>query len=116
MKHETLRLIIEKTGQVDEAQLRELLNPTIPPLPANHPWMRPAPPGDRMLRVFGTIVMFGAVGFALFSLIIAVADPPVDFDGIVGLGIAVLIGMVGAGLFFSSRFVTPPPEVEPRDR
>jgi hypothetical protein len=113
LRHETLRLIVEKTGTVDEAQLRELLNPTPPPLPPH--WFAPPrrPEGYRVLRVFGTITMFGGLGTALFSAILTLGGARIEAPA--AFGIAALITSIGAGLFFASRFVRPPQEVECRE-
>jgi hypothetical protein len=96
-KHETLRRLIEKTGTVDEEKWKELFNPQS--LPGH---LRSPGEGYRMLRVTGTIVMFGAVGLAVFFLLI---DMP---STVSGMAIAAGVALFGAGLFFSSRFATPP--------
>jgi hypothetical protein len=107
-KHETLRLIVEKTGAVDEAKLKELFR--APPYVEQKPGS-----GYRLLRILGTIVMFTGAGvfgfFSLFAgLVVLLGHPLPDVENIVplfvlGIGIAFL----GYGLFFASRFAEPPP-------
>ena len=52
-KHETLRQIVEKTGQVDERQLKALFEP--PP----NAFTRVPPPGGgyRAMRIFGLLLL-----------------------------------------------------------
>jgi hypothetical protein len=110
MRHETLRLLIEKGQKIDEAQLKELLNPP-PPTPS--PWAMPQPKnkiGDvyRSLRVFGTIILFIALGLGLMclwrGLMLGFHD-----QSVVEVGTAIpMVAVIGAGLFFSSRFVPKP--------
>jgi len=66
-KHETLRRILEKTGGIDEALLKQLFRP------ARDFEGRIRTPGGgyRALRVMGTIVMFVAAGLVAYSLSIA---------------------------------------------
>lgn len=115
MKHETLRRIVEKTGQVDEAQFKALFQP--PPLhcPPDHPWFRPPPPGGayRGLRVFGSLAMFVALGLAIFFVIVLQtgAEPPET--AMIGFACTAVIGLFGAGLFFASRFMPRPPPPAP---
>jgi hypothetical protein len=107
-KHETLRRIVEKTGTIDEARLKELFTEE----------SSEATPGYsyRGLRIAGTIVLFLGAGIATFFLIAAglgkVFDTMAMFPNVTGLvvGLAVSAGVavVGMGLFFSSRFATPP--------
>jgi hypothetical protein len=65
-RHETIRLIIEKEPHVDLAKIKELLYPPPAPfaLPPNHPLMRKPDPEARsdLMRVWGMILMIGAVG------------------------------------------------------
>jgi len=113
-KHETLRQIVEKTGTLDEASLKELFSE---PSAAEH---RPGS-GYRALRITGSIVMFiGAGVFAFFSLVAGLTvlrgEPLPDIENIAPLFAAGIgIAFVGYGLFFSARFAEPPPEarIEP---
>jgi hypothetical protein len=104
-KHETLRRMVEKTGVIDEARLKELF--TEPPPEEGKPGY-----GYRALRVSGSIVLFIAAGIATFFLVAAglgkVFGQVIDW-WYGGLAIAAGLAMVGLGLFFSSRFAEPPP-------
>jgi hypothetical protein len=115
VRHETLRLLIEKNQKLDEAQLKELLNPTPAPPPE---WLIPrhsSGDGYRALRVCGTIVMFVALGLLIVlvwrGMMLGIYDRSV-LD--LGAGVA-LAGMVGIGLFVSSRFLIRPLD-ESRDK
>ena len=57
-RHETLRRIVEKTGTIDEAKLKELF--TAAPAEESKPGS-----GSRSLRITGVIVMFLAAGLAI---------------------------------------------------
>lgn len=99
-KHETLRRIVEKTGTVDEARLRELFREDSD---------GEAKPGFgyRFLRISGTIVMFVGAGIAMFFLIPTLIGRPVEW-WFGGLAISAGVAMTGLGLFFASRFAEPP--------
>lgn len=108
-KHETLRRIVEKTGTVDEAQLKELF--TEPPSGANKPG-----DGYRAARVIGAIVLSIAAAMATFFLIAVMLGKVFGLTGmfenitglIVGLAISAGVAILGLGIFFSSRFCEPP--------
>jgi hypothetical protein len=109
-QHETLRRIVEKTGTIDEAKLKAVF--------ANEDGFETKPGyAYRGLRIFGTIVLFIGAGIAAFFLIAALLGKIfglthmfVDVTGLmIGLAVAVGVAVVGLGLFFSSRFATPPP-------
>jgi hypothetical protein len=112
-KQETLRKIIEKTGTVDEALLRQLF----PKPPAFDPsaWGRRTAPGDayRALRVLGTIAMCIAVGLILFFTPLWLHGT--EEDAMVGVAIGVVTFATGAGFFLASRFAEPPPPTRPSD-
>jgi hypothetical protein len=99
-KHETLRRIVEKTGTIDEANLRVLFKEGS---------SEQGKPGAqyRALRIWGTIIMFIGAGFAM-CLSIPIAFGNHVERGFGGLGIAVGIVILGLGVFFSSRFAEPP--------
>lgn len=105
LRHETLRQIIEKTGQVDEAQLKALIQSPTPG------WLREPPPGSgyRTLRVFGTIVMSVALGLTVFFSILYLSSTERQDNAMIGFASAGVIAVVGMGLFFASRFLPPPP-------
>jgi hypothetical protein len=104
-KHETLRRIVEKTGSIDEARLKELFSE--PPPDESKPGY-----GYRALRVGGSVVLFVAAGLATFFLIAAglgkVFGQVLDW-WYGGVAISAGLAVVGLGLFFSSRFAEPPP-------
>jgi len=97
-KHATLRTIIEKTGTVDEEQLRSLLvSPSRPP----------ARPGDlcAFLRVVGTIAMCTAVGLIAFFTPLWLKG--IENDAEVGVAFGAVLGAAGVGFFLAARFVDP---------
>jgi hypothetical protein len=100
-KHETLRRIVEKTGTLDEAKLKELFSE--PPSKEFSSY--------RALRIAGTVVLFAGAGLATFFLIAAglgnVFGRVIDW-WYGGVAVAVGIAILGLGIFFSSRFCEPP--------
>ena len=102
-RHETLRRIVEKTGTIDEAKLKELFDEK-----TSDEWR--AGSGYRALRVSGTILMFIGAGIATFFLIPTLIGKPIEW-WYGGLSVAAGVAMVGAGMFFSSRFAEPPPGI-----
>jgi hypothetical protein len=102
-KHETLRRIVEKTGQVDERQFKALFEP--PP----SVWLTRRPRavgrGYRALRILGTVLMFIAAGLALFFTIFAQTGAQHWNAVLVGYAASSLILLIGAGVFFCSRFM-----------
>jgi len=119
-RYETMRLIIEKNQNLDAEQLKELLSPYSTPSPflvsqllqKSGQWSGNAYKG---LRMFGTIIMFVALGLAIAGIwmgsILGIHD-----RSVVDIGVAIpIVALVGAGLFFASRFVTKPPSDENRD-
>lgn len=109
MRHETLRLIIEKNPNLDQEQIAEMLTPkhTHPDMPMPKPW---APkPGDarKGFRIFGTIVMF--VAFGLTAAGIWLYSVRGMTDDLVGLGISVpIVALFGISLFICSHLVSKP--------
>jgi len=108
MRHETVRLLIEKNQKPDDAQLAELLNPK----PEHYEWPIPKEkPGEvyRVMRIIGTILIFISVGTALMGLwrgmILGIQDRSVLFI----MMLVPVLAMLGIALFVASRFVTKPP-------
>ncbi|MEO6080149.1 MAG: hypothetical protein ABIQ86_10265 [Steroidobacteraceae bacterium] len=109
-KHETLRRIVEKTGTIDEAKLKELFKED--PSPETKPGG-----GYRVARVIGTIIMFVGAAIATFFWIVAGLGKLLGharmFDEniwlIAAFAVPTGIAMLGLGIFFSSRFCEPPP-------
>ena len=106
MRHETLRTLIEKDGTLDVEQVKEVLNPPRPPLPMQKPGY-----GYRLLRVNGAVMMISAVGVGAFAAVIATIQNEPDALAI-GIGFAILVVLVGLGLFVGSRFLARPPDAE----
>lgn len=110
-RHETIRMIIEKEPHVDLAKIKELLYPPPPPmvvLPPNHPLMKQDDPEELygLMRMWGTILMIGAVG--LGALIIGIGLAQGLSTAIpIGVGATVFAFLAGVGLFHSARFVLP---------
>jgi hypothetical protein len=102
-KHETLRRMMEKTGAVDEAKLKELFNSAVD---------RKSKPGGgyRALRITGTIIMFLGAALALFFLAVTAIFADDRSHAQVAIVIAAGIALLGAGVFFSSRFAELPPD------
>ena len=104
-KHETMRRIIEKTGTVDEARLKDLFRPGSPD------WLTSRPgSGYRALRIAGCILMFIAAGVALFFVIMGRTGVIPDQASTIGLASSAIVALSGVGLFFASRFAEPPPD------
>jgi hypothetical protein len=103
-KHETLRRIIEKTGTVDEAKLKELFS-----APATSDWTAFASGGAyRALRVGGLIVMGAGVAVALASVAMGQFQVMPRVDSVRGASIGAAIAFIGLAVFFSSRYAEPP--------
>ena len=98
-KHETLRRIMEKTGVIDEAILKELFSPAED---KSDPAMT-----YRGLRIAGTIIMFTGAAVALFFLLPTLFGSPIDW-WYGGVAIGGGISLLGLGVFFASRFAEPP--------
>jgi hypothetical protein len=99
-KHETLRRLVEKTGTIDEAMLKELFRAA----PGEE--IKPGS-GYRALRITGTIIMFVAAGLAIVFVTLGIVLG--DREAFAALAIAAAAALAGLGVFFSSRFAEPPP-------
>ena len=110
-RQEVLLRLMEKTGRIDEEQLKLLLPPQHP-LPVQ--WFTPPPPGNgrRMMRVFGTLAMSVAVGLAVCFVFLNVFFDTfaVQQASAGAFGTAIVLGFLGAGLFIAARFAPPPPD------
>ena len=123
-RHETLLRLVERTGQLDEQQVK-LLFPPPPPHPpmtaaaaARHSmWTGSAPaPGEarKAWLVLGVILLSLAVGLTVFFAVVLNAGTAPQKEGVVwGFGWAGLIACVGIGFLVASRFCS---RAEPRDR
>lgn len=112
LRHETLRRVIEKTGEVDEERLRELLERPQPPVPPRHAFAPPQGDGYKVLRVFGTLTLAAALGMAVFMSIVNYGGVMPSEDVFIGYGIAAVGAIVGVGLFISSAWCEKPPKKE----
>lgn len=144
LKHETIRRIIEKTGEIDELKLKALFEPPVPdwvrcrielikevaktqPLddakirellqPPPSPWDGGSAPGDgyKALRICGAIVMFAAAGLAVCFTILYQGNAEQQADAFTGFAVASVVALIGAGLFFAARFCDKPPPKGARD-
>jgi hypothetical protein len=98
-KTETLRLILEKTGAIDEARLKELFSS------AGEGRSKPGD-GYRALRVLGTITMFVGAGLAMVFVSLHLFSK-ID-QLVIGVSVSAFIVLVGCGMFYSSRFCERP--------
>lgn len=102
-QHETLRLLIEKTGEADEEKINALFRPKHGGfLHREH-----SGKGYRFLRVLGSIVMFVASA-GIIIMLIARLFPLIDMPPLEMIFLWVWVFVLGAGIFFSSRFTAPP--------
>ena len=106
MRHETVRLLIEKGETLDQAQLRELLHPTPPPalpLPAEDGWYPPGPRGYTQFRIAAAILMIAGPGVT--AMIAGIGYAAGEDDTLfAALGVGVFVFLVGFAFFFVSRF------------
>lgn len=108
IKQETLLKLVEKTGQLDEAQVK-LLFPPPPAPPPNWPpaWHKPHDPtaNKRGLQGLGAVVVSLGAGIAVLATVITLFGDAAQKKGaLVGFGMAGLIAMVGIGFFVASKF------------
>ncbi len=102
LKHETIRMMLEKGQKIDEAMFRELTAPS---------WQArlSAPPGRgyRIMRVWGTMALFVAPGVALAIFLPGWVNGSVEQQA-AAIGLGVLIALIGIGLHVACRFLAPP--------
>jgi hypothetical protein len=111
-RHETLRRIVEKTGTLDEAKLKELFRAE--PAAESKPGY-----AYRGMRIAGAIIMFVGAGIAVFASIAVGLGKALGVDAmfrdtggwIAAFALAFAVAIVGLGLFFCSRFAEPPPGI-----
>src|SRR5262245_2363215 len=113
-KHQTFRTIVEKTGTVDEAQLKLLLDP---PGALAKTMGGESSRGDsyRFFRGLGAVLMFVAGGILFFSGVVlgmlfpdGGGDPALRVGPSIGMGAAGFVFLLGCGVFFASRFAEKP--------
>jgi hypothetical protein len=110
MRHETIRLLLERKGDMPLAEVKELLFPPprpMPPLPPGHPWATFRPDARyKAMRSGGSILMFAALGVgALIAGVGMARQQPESLAA--AAGVASFVFLMGAGLFFASRFWMP---------
>ena len=108
LRQETLLRLVERTGQIDEQQIKAIFPPP-PPMPA-HVWGPPEyPDGRRILKVFGTVVLSLGAGLAIFSwVLLEIGEPGLQDNAQLGFAWSALIACFGIGLIVAARFVRPP--------
>ena len=116
-KQQTLLRLVERTGQLDEQQVKLLFPPPPPPGPLPPHWF--APPerdaGRQVARIFGTICLAVAVGLViLFTILRTFGTPPQQVNAIPGFGAAAIVACVGVGLFVATRFMAKPVQRDDR--
>ena len=91
-RHDTVRQLLEKQDALDVRQVSALLQP---------PGRRSSPDQTaRTLRVLGSVLMIGAVGYGAMLYTIGTAFSAV-------IGITFFIVVLGGALFISARFAAP---------
>lgn len=114
MRHETVRLLIEKGGGLDHEQVRELLYPKPPPAPPSPTpaqawyaaWYPRGPRAYTQWRIAGVILVTAGPGVAasVGGIAYAAGEPDILFAA---LGVGALVLLLGVACFFVSRFFAP---------
>jgi len=107
LKHETIRLLLEKDEKIDESILRELMTSSLR--------YRAPPPGQgyRAMRIVGTLLLFLAPGLTL--LIVLTSHFRADSTGVAaaeaaGIAVGIMLALIAVGLHVACRFVPRPPD------
>jgi hypothetical protein len=104
-KHETLRQLVEKTGQVNEPQLKALFEP-----PPNAFTRIPVPGGGyRAMRIFGLLLILIAAGSSILFVVIGWTGTQPWSRAAIGCASSIMPAFLGVGLFLGSRFLPRPP-------
>jgi hypothetical protein len=109
LKHETLLRLVERTGQLDEQQVKALF-PSPAPLPP-HWFAKPDPGKGRLgLQVFGTIVLALAIGLAVFfAIYVLLAQTGMREWVTLGFSWAGLVACIALGFLAAARFTPDKP-------
>ena len=107
LQHETIRQIVDKTGQVDEDKLKELFQPPVRFVPRPEHMIAPPGTGFRIMRVFGTLAVAVGAGVAIAFAILYHMGMEVDVS-MMGFAWASIVGATGVGLFAASLFLPRP--------
>lgn len=127
IRHETLRLMIQKDGSLSPDVLKELLDPKPPqwnPQTLAMMGYKKWEPGEsrRHMRVWGTILTIGGPGVG--SVLVAIGLTRVlgfntemsagdsSFSIALGLGLTLVLVLFGIALTYASRFLPKGPEGE----
>jgi hypothetical protein len=110
LRHETLRRVIEKTGEVDQERLRELMQPPPPPVPPRQAFVSCQGDSYKVLRVFGTLALAAALGLVAFFSIVYYGGGLPPENVFIGYGVAAVVAILGVGLFISSAWCEKPPK------
>jgi hypothetical protein len=103
LKHETIRLMLEKGQKIDDALFKELIAPPKWHTPSN----QPVGEGYTVMRVMGTMALFAAPGVALLIFLTGHARGNIEQQA-AGIGVGIMVALIGIGLHVACRFVTPP--------
>jgi hypothetical protein len=114
LKQETLLRLVERTGQLDEQQVKALFPPPHP-LPPH--WFAKHETNNRLaLQVLGTIVLFIAAGLAIFFTITSqFGQPEAQAEAVYGFAATSIVACIGLGLLAASRLIPRRPE-RPADK
>ena len=104
IRHETIRLLIEKNQIIDAETLTQLFRPH---------WIPSHESGNtyRMMKVAGTVVI--ALGLGLCMMGFCFAFLAEDKTALGFGGPAALLVILGAGIMFAARFMPRPPAKDP---
>ena len=106
LKHETLRMLVDKGEKIDESLLRELLGPPGQGARQNRQQTYAG------LRIAAVILFCIAPGVVVLFLTIGAAAGKPGLQ-LVGLGVGALVALVGLGLRLGSNIVRSLPEQAP---
>jgi hypothetical protein len=131
MKHETVRLLIQKDGTVDPDMVKELLNPTPPewrPETRILLGVKRWEPGEsrRHMRIWGLILMVAGPGVGVLLAAIGLTRP-LGFNNeitagdsstliAVGIGMTIAVVLLGVALYCASQFLPKGPKGEGEGR
>src|SRR5262245_53997549 len=131
MKHETVRMLIQKEGTVDPGMVKELLNPTPPQFnPEVYAMfgLRKREPGEsrRHMRIAGLVLMLSGPGVGAMLAALGLTRTlgfnndmsASDSSLLIALGIGVTIALIllGVALYSASEFLPKGPKEEGESR
>lgn len=109
LRHETLRVMIQKNEVIDEKLLSEILNPPAP----DDEWRHVAKPGSayRVFRFLGTLIMIASPGVGIITVLATYFEEGViegDILAPVGFGAGMVTLIAGLAFFVAARFLEKP--------